>query len=152
MKRAKLMCVGEDARTQASYERLLGERGYDVIAAGGGSHALHLLRSPGTQVDAVICDYEMDGMNGAELAARLKHRDPHVPVIMLSNCQPVLEEATHFVDAALPRAASPEMVLSEVEELLGRPSEEYQSNYLPLGSIVAGLAVMAFLLRAYLET
>jgi CheY-like chemotaxis protein len=153
MKRARLMCVGEDARRRASYERLFGESGYDVIAAGGGSQALHLLKSPATQVDAVICDYDMHGMNGAELAAKLKHYDPRVAVILISNCQPVLEEATHFVDAALPKAAPAELVLSEVEELLGRYPQEQNSafGYLPIGPIVAGLAVLAFVLRFALE-
>lgn len=147
MKRARLMCVGEDARTRASLERLLGESGYDVVTAGGGSQALHLLKTPQTHVDAVICDYDMQGMSGPELAARLKHQDPMVPVIMVSNCQPVLEEAIHFVDAALPKAAPPEVLLSEVHELLSHSGQEQQSSlsYAPLGSIVAGIAAAAFL-------
>jgi DNA-binding NtrC family response regulator len=153
MKRARLLCVGEDARIRASYERLLGDRGYDVIAAGGGNQALCLLKTPETQVDAVICDYDMHDMNGAELAAKLKHYDPKVAVIMVSNCQPVLEEATHFVDAALPKGAPAELVLSEVEELLGHSAQDQRTGfgYAPLGSIVAGLAFLAILLRFVLE-
>lgn len=149
MKRARLMCVGEDARSRASLERLLGESGYDVITAGGGSQALHLLKTPQTHFDAIICDYDMQGMSGPELAARLKHQDPMVPVIMVSNCQPVLEEATHFVDAALSKAAPPEVLLSEVKELLNHAGQEQHGGlgYGPLGSIVAGIAVGAFLLR-----
>ena len=53
------------------------------------------------EIDAVILDYEMPGMNGLELATWLKQRHPTLPVIMISGSYPDLEQMTPFVDATL---------------------------------------------------
>jgi len=100
------------------YEVLLGSRGYEVIVADGGPQALNLVHSKEKEIDAVLADYEMPGMNGAELAAELKRCDPGLPVIMISGCLPVLEEAPHFVDAAMEKGAPVEKIVEQIEVLL----------------------------------
>jgi DNA-binding NtrC family response regulator len=59
----------------------------------------------------------MPEMNGLELAAELKRRDPRVPVILISGCQPVLP-ANHRVDASLSKGASLETILNQIEALV----------------------------------
>jgi CheY-like chemotaxis protein len=52
------------------------------LLAEGGVQALHLLRK---QVfAAVVCDYEMPGMNGGELAAEIKRSRPRMPFLLIS--------------------------------------------------------------------
>ena len=65
----KLLCVDDDLGARQFYQRILEAHGYKVLLAEGGVQALHLLRK---QVfAAVVCDYEMPGMNGGELAAEI---------------------------------------------------------------------------------
>jgi len=121
-----------------------------VIVAGGGPQALKLFHSKKRKIDAVIADYDMPGMNGAELAAELKRCAPRLPVIMISGCTPVLEEAPHFVDAAMEKGAPVEKIVDRVEVLLAAcragPAPIPMSRYVPLGSVLTGVAAVAFFL------
>jgi len=89
-----------------------------VLVAEGGYQALNLFLSRTKEIDAVISDYEMPGMNGAQLAAELKRYDPEIPVIVISGSLPVLEEVPYFVDAAVPKGASVETIVDHIETLL----------------------------------
>jgi CheY-like chemotaxis protein len=84
-------------------EAMLGTYAYEVLVAEGGHQALNLFRSKTKEIDAVISDYEMPGMNGAQLAAELKRYDPETPVIVISGFLPILEQTPYFVDAAVPK-------------------------------------------------
>src|SRR2546427_12555065 len=101
MKRHTLMCVDDDPGIRELYEALLGSQGYEVIVAGGGPQALKLFHSKKEKIDRVIADYDMPGMNGAELAAALKDSAPRLAVMLTSGCTPVLEQDPHLLDAAM---------------------------------------------------
>lgn len=148
MKRPRLLCVDDDAGTRQFYERLLGSYGFEVVVAGNAPQGLKVFHSDAGEIDAVIADYDMPGMNGAELAAELKRRNPGLPVIMVSGCQAVLEEAPHFVDASMPKGAPIDTIVEQVELLLTgqRHPAVPLSRYLPLGSALAGVAAAGFLI------
>jgi CheY-like chemotaxis protein len=118
MNRTTLLCVDDDPRIRELYEAMLGSHGYEVLVAEGGYQALNLFLSKTKEIDAVISDYEMPGMNGAQLAAELKRYDPDIPVIVISGSLPVLEETPYFVDAAVPKGASVEKIVDHIEALL----------------------------------
>ena len=141
MKRPKLLCVDDDPGMRELYQQLLGSHGYEVIVTEDGHQALAILRSQDNQIDAVISDYEMPGMNGAELAAELKHCSPTLPVIMMSGCTPTLEEAPHFVDAAFAKGTSILKMVDQIEALLAAARQRRVaiplSGLVHLGSAVA---------------
>jgi len=118
MNRTTLLCVDDDPRIRELYETMLGSHGYEVLVAEGGYQALNLFLSKTKEIDAVISDYEMPGMNGAQLAAELKRYDSEIPVIVISGSLPVLEEVPYFVDAAVPKGASVETIVDHIETLL----------------------------------
>jgi CheY-like chemotaxis protein len=118
MKALTVMCVDDDAGIRELYRALLGEHGYEVIAASNGRHALHVFESKENNIDAVILDYEMPGMNGLELAAWLKQRDPTLPVIMISGAHPDLEEMAPYVDAAMGKGVPLRHILDRLQLLL----------------------------------
>jgi len=97
---------------------LLGQNGYEVLAASNGRHALHVFQDRVEQIDAVILDYEMPGMNGLELAASLKQRQPTLPVIMISGSHPELEKMAPFVDAAMGKGVPLRNILDRLQLLL----------------------------------
>jgi len=118
MNRQTLLCVDDDPGIRQLYEAILGTYGYEVLVAEDGHQALNLFRSKAKEIDAVISDYEMPGMNGAQLAAELKRYDPDIPVIVISGSLPVLEQTPYFVDAAVPKGASVEKIVDHIEALL----------------------------------
>jgi len=150
MKRHTLLCVDDDLGLREFYEAPFGSQGYEVIVADGGPQALKLFHSKKKEIDAVIADYDMPGMNGAELAAELKRCAPRLPVIMISGCTPVLEEASHFVDAAMEKGAPVDKIVDRVKILLAArradPTPIPLSRYVPLGSALTGVATVAFFL------
>jgi CheY-like chemotaxis protein len=149
MKHLTLLCVDDDPRIRELYEALLGSHGYEVLVASSGRQALKLFHS-NQEIDAVISDYEMPGMNGVELAAELKLFDPTIPVIMVSGYDLPTDTMTPFVDAAVAKGAPVERLLDCIESLLGisvSPETGIPSaNYASLGSTLIGLATAGFFL------
>ena len=60
----------------------LGQNGIQVFTAGNGLHALKVLEQE--DIDLVISDWRMPGMDGPALLAEIKTRYPQVPVIVMT--------------------------------------------------------------------
>jgi CheY-like chemotaxis protein len=112
----RLLYVEDDARVRKLYQQLLTNLGYSVVVARDGHQALQLFDPAST--DAVLVDYQLPDMNGGQIAAELKRRCPTVPVIMVSGCEPILQEAPHFVDAAVAKGAPVQELADQIELLL----------------------------------
>ena len=75
-----VMVVDDDEAVREVTANFLDDLGYEVIEAGSGGAALEQLeRHP--KIDAVILDFAMPGMNGADLARELRARRPRVPIL-----------------------------------------------------------------------
>src|SRR5437773_5697802 len=98
MKPRRLLCVDDDSGFRRFYETLLGSYGYDVTLAANGKQALKLFLS--RKIDAVLTDFEMPGMTGAELATRLKRLRPDLPVLLVSGSRAILDAPPKTVDAS----------------------------------------------------
>jgi CheY-like chemotaxis protein len=57
--------------------------GHAVIEAGSGGHALELLDQQ-PNIDLMLIDFAMPGMNGAELARQVRAKRPGLPMIFLT--------------------------------------------------------------------
>ncbi len=77
-----VLCVDDHRETLVIRRMLLEVAGYAVMTASSGAEALQLMEQ--AAVDAVVLDYRMPGMDGGELAARLRQMRPGLPLIMLS--------------------------------------------------------------------
>lgn len=75
-----VMVVDDDDAVREVTAGFLNDLGYDVIEAGSGGAALDLVeRHP--RIDAMVLDFAMPGMNGADLARELKTRRPAIPIL-----------------------------------------------------------------------
>ena len=75
-----VMVVDDDETVREVTANFLDDLGYEVIEAGSGGAALEQLeRHP--KIDAVILDFAMPGMNGADLARELRLRRPGAPIL-----------------------------------------------------------------------
>jgi DNA-binding NtrC family response regulator len=77
---AKVLVVDDDAALRFTLEEVLGDKGFEVVSADSGEKALAQLIG----ADAVITDLAMPGMDGFALLAKLRERDPDLPVILLT--------------------------------------------------------------------
>ncbi len=87
MDRARILVVEDDQDMRQLLEDELRVAGYTVIGVGSGPEALTVVRS--TDVDAVVTDLIMPGMQGNELLAELRQRDPRLPVLIMTAFGPI---------------------------------------------------------------
>ncbi|MBF0251685.1 MAG: response regulator, partial [Alphaproteobacteria bacterium] len=85
---ATILIVDDDAFLRAMLERLLGQlKARAVVSAETGERALELLETHPDTIDLMICDIEMPGMTGFELARKVRYgvveRYRHPPILML---------------------------------------------------------------------
>jgi len=80
--RYTVLLVDDDPALIAGLERALRKYPYDVVGAGSPAAALEVLR--GQLVHVVVSDYEMPGMSGSELLARVREEWPDTVRIMLT--------------------------------------------------------------------
>jgi DNA-binding response OmpR family regulator len=118
MKFPTVLCVDDDAGIRELYGALLCQNGYEVLAASNGRHALHVFQDKEAEIDAVILDYELPGMNGLALAAWIQQCHTYLPVPMVSGSHADLEEMTPFVDAAMGKGVPLRHILDRLELLL----------------------------------
>ena len=95
---------------------LLEQSGYEVLEASGGDEGLKLFRSH--SVDAVVVDYQMPGMNGDVVAAKMKRIDSHVPIMLLSAYGPLPKSKLRSVDSFVSKSQPPDILLSTLQGLL----------------------------------
>ena len=80
-----ILVVEDEAGVRALVFKLLKDLGYRVLQAQSGPHALDVWRQQGDDVDLLITDIVMpDGMNGVELAERVRGDRPELKVIYTS--------------------------------------------------------------------
>jgi len=77
----RVIClVDDDADYLAATQRLLERDGHQVLAAGSGREALDLLRRH--EVDLLLLDYYMPGMNGEAVVSELRQFNHRLQVIL----------------------------------------------------------------------
>jgi DNA-binding NtrC family response regulator len=78
-----ILLVDDELHMRDIVGETLSTFGYNVIPKTDAESALSVIRD-GTDIDLVITDYRMPGMNGVEFLTILRKTLPSVPVIMLS--------------------------------------------------------------------
>jgi two-component system response regulator AtoC len=75
-----VLLVDDEPGVLFTLSELMSERGHRVITARSGTDALTKLED----VDVVVTDLSMPGMDGLELMGQIGQRDPNLPVILLT--------------------------------------------------------------------
>ena len=127
MKSPLVLCVDDDHAIRDLYKAAFATRGHTVIAANDGHHALRVLQDKLQEIDAVIVDYDMPGMNGFELAVRVKYVAPQIPILMVSGFHPELTAMTPYVNAAIGKGVPIMNIVGCLESLLDKVSNENQT-------------------------
>ncbi|HEX5635221.1 MAG TPA: response regulator, partial [Gemmatimonadales bacterium] len=78
----KVLVVDDDPVVGSSFDRVLSHEGYVVVTASNAAEALGKLEDG--EYDVVYTDIRMPGMDGLELAERVKARRSWTPVVIIT--------------------------------------------------------------------
>lgn len=115
----KVLVVDDDPVVGKSFDRVLSGKGYAVITASDGQEALSKLEAE--DYDVVFTDIKMPGMNGIEVAERVKQRRPWLPVVIVTgygSAENRTRAEAAGVSGFLHKPLSPEMIEGSAEKAL----------------------------------
>lgn len=79
-----VLVVDDDGAVRRVAGRALRRAGYRVIEAESGDQALEIGSRRAGEIDLLLTDVVMPGMNGRELGEKLKEVDPDLPILFMS--------------------------------------------------------------------
>ena len=77
-----ILIVDDEISIVESLQGIIVDEGYQALCATSGEEALQVIEQE--QVDLVLMDVWMPGIDGIETLKRIKETTPHLPVIMIS--------------------------------------------------------------------
>jgi CheY-like chemotaxis protein len=121
-KPSTILCIDDEEPGLKVRRILLETEGHRVLTALSGREGIEIFQSE--NVDAVILDYWMAGMNGVATARELKRLKRSVPIIILSAYGTLLDETLGVADVWIRKGEEdPQYLLGALEALLqGRVS------------------------------
>lgn len=79
-----ILLVDDEADVRDALGQLLRQLGYCIHLAASGQEALEILDRVGHELDLMISDVVMPGMDGLQLASRVRARHPDLPILLVS--------------------------------------------------------------------
>ena len=123
--KAHILVVDDDPRITNLVRRILAYEGYSVAIASSGNDALtRTLEHP---PDLIVLDIMLPGLDGLEVARRLRAAGDNVPILMLTARDAVTDRVEGLetgADDYLVKPFAPEELLARVKALLRRNQEE----------------------------
>ena len=113
-----ILSVDDEAGVLYSRQKLLQSAGYDVLSAADGEQALDFFAS--APVDLVVLDYSMPGINGEQVARKIKANRPELPIILVSGLD-IEMETLSYVDSYFTKGEGPMALLEKIAQFL-RPA------------------------------
>lgn len=111
-----VLCVDDEKIGLRVRKLLLESHGFVVLTASDGQQGLALFDQH--QVDLVVLDYYMPGLNGEQVAAELRRRAADVPIIFLSAYFSLPPQALELASAFITKGDPPEVLIEKIEQLI----------------------------------
>jgi len=80
-RKLRVLLVDDDSLVSMNTAEMLIDLGHSVLESPSAEDALRILASD-RAFDVILTDYAMPGMNGLDLATKIKRMNPEVPVIL----------------------------------------------------------------------
>ena len=117
MSRPVILCIDDEDLGLEIRKMVLEREGFSVLTAKDGVTGLSLFDTE-QQIDAVVVDYAMPGMDGGQVAAILRKRKPHIPILMLSAYVALPEEVMRVVSVSATKGDGAFPLVEKLKELL----------------------------------
>lgn len=116
-----ILIAEDDTNTRKLMSAVLRQSGYEVLAAGTGTEALELLET--SQVDLLILDIMMPGMDGYQLTERIRESGNTAPILMVTAREASADKVRGFragTDDYMVKPVDEEELLCRIAALLRR--------------------------------
>jgi DNA-binding NtrC family response regulator len=123
-----VLVIDDDAVVGRSFDRVLSDKGYEVDTARNGEEGLKDIESQ--DYDVIFTDIKMPGMDGLEVAERIKARCPWTPVVVITGYGTEENEARAHVlgvNGFVRKPLTPEMIESITLKALEKPVVELEA-------------------------
>ncbi|WP_263408724.1 response regulator [Terriglobus tenax] len=120
-----ILCVDDEAVGLRIRRMLLERAGYRVLCAQDGPSGLEMLAAH--PVEAVVLDYSMPGMDGDEVARRMRAMRPNLPILLLSAYVGLPPEATSDVSLYMTKGEGAPALLANLKLLFQTPFPDRHS-------------------------
>jgi len=137
----KVLVVDDDAVVGHSINRVLTGQGYQVQEAVSGSEALEALGNQ--RYDMVFTDIRMPGMDGLDMAARMKKSYPEMPVVVITGYgTEANEKQANALGVAgfLRKPLSPDTIIENAERVLRERDETREAIRLSALALISPAA------------
>jgi adenylate cyclase len=114
-----LMVVDDEEGVRRSLKRVLERDGYRIILAENGEEALDIVRGDGSDIETVISDYRMPGMDGLETLIEIGRLNAEITRIMLTGYATMasaIEAVNAGIDGFLTKPFENEELRAKVRE------------------------------------
>jgi signal transduction histidine kinase/DNA-binding response OmpR family regulator len=117
----KILVVDNEPRMVDSLKTLLSMEGYDVVGENDSNEVVSIIDN--SEFDLVIADIKMPGLNGIELLRRVRRKDPHMGVILITGYAS-LETAKDAIDEGAFGYLTKPLELDELKIVVARSIEK----------------------------
>ncbi len=133
-----LLCVDDDVQCLAVRKMLFEAFGFKVTTTPDPRQAqrLHAAQS----FDAVVLDFQMPYINGAELAKTMKVARPEIPVVILSGLVELPDGVPQYHDRFFCKAESGFKLAQEIQNLIASSGNDGDSGHVAIGKRIIATA------------
>ncbi|MDA8123968.1 MAG: response regulator [Deltaproteobacteria bacterium] len=114
-----LMVVDDEEGVRRSLRKILEKEGYRIVLAQNGEEALNHIRNDGREIEIVISDYRMPGMDGLETLIAIGRMNAEITRIMLTGYATMasaIDAVNAGIDGFLTKPFGNEELIAKVRE------------------------------------
>lgn len=124
---ANILVVEDLAPLRKLVERMLLQIGYRVFSAGSAQEAMAVIEAAGVEIDLLLSDIVMPGMDGRDFARLLKAARPKLRVVLMTGYSDLFADLSDFselgADAVIQKPFSRAQIERTLAEVLARAEE-----------------------------